>query len=291
MKRLLIYPAIFLMLISCHSKKQASEKINYQITTKQAWATDSVFKSPESVFFDKARKALYVSNINGGPADIDGNGFMSKLNPEGKILGLHWINGLNAPKGMDVYKNKLYVADINRVVEIDLDHDSISAFYPIQGSKFLNDLTIDNEGGIYISDSQTNRIYYLKDGNSSVWLESDSLNSPNGLYFDGDILWHASSGSKEFQSINIDDKTISVIATGVGAADGVAPDGIGNFFVSNWEGEIFFIDSDGNKSEILDTRDKKINSADINYMIDTKILLVPTFNDNRIMAYSISNDD
>ena len=125
--------------------------------------------------------------------------------PNGDIVKLHWIDGLNGPKGMDVYQNKLFVADINRVAEINLDTDSIETFYNIEGSKFLNDLTIDNEGGIYISDSQTDRIYFLKNGQYSIWLQSDSLGHPNGLYFDGDVLWHASSGKEEFQSINIDD--------------------------------------------------------------------------------------
>ncbi len=291
MKKILIYSSLIFLLIACHSKKQQKAELKYHITLKSVWATDTVFKCPESVFFDKTHNVIYVSNINGEPAAIDGNGFMSKLTPQGKIIVLHWINGLNAPKGMDIYGNKLYVADINRVAEIDLLKDSISAFYPILGSKFLNDLTIDNEGGIYISDTQTNRIYYLKNGKSSVWLQSDSLNQPNGLYFDGDVLWHACSGNKELQSINMEDKSITIFTTGVGYADGIAADGLGNFFVSDWNGEIFFVDSDGDKTKLLDTRDKKINSADINYMIESKILLIPTFNDNRIMAYSVIDNE
>ena len=288
MKKLFCFFLIFLAVVSCKTKKQENSNEKYNLSLNLSWATDSVFKSPESVFYNKDRNEIYVSNINGGPADLDGNGFMSKLDPEGKIIKLHWIDGLNGPKGMDVYNNKLFVADINRVAEINLDADSIETFYNIEGAKFLNDLTIDNEGGIYISDSQTDRIYFLKDGQYSIWLQSDSLGQPNGLYFDGDVIWHASSGKEEFQSINIEDKTITVVATGIGHGDGIAPDGLGNFIVSDWEGELFFIDGDGNKTKLIDTRNEHINSADIGFIVSSKTILVPTFNDNRIMAYKLN---
>lgn len=288
MNKLLYLPFAIFMVFSCQTKKKENSNVNYHPTVSQAWATDSVFKSPESVFYNKERNEIYVSNINGGSGDLDGNGFMSKLDPNGKIIKLHWIDGLNGPKGMDVYDNTLFVTDINRIAEINLDTDSIEAFYSIDGSKFLNDLTIDNEGGVYFSDSRTNRIYYLKNGEYTVWLESDSLGQPNGLYFDGDVIWHASSGKEEFQSINISDKSITVISKGIGHGDGVEPDGIGNFIVSNWAGELFFINGDGNKTKLLDTRDENINSADIGFIVSSKTILVPTFNDNRIMAYKLN---
>ena len=280
MKKFLYLPLIFVLIVSCKTKKQENSSENLNLSLSQVWSTDTVFKSPESVFYNKDR--------NGGSGDIDGNGFMSKLNPNGDIVKLHWIDGLNGPKGMDVYQNKLFVADINRVAEINLDTDSIETFYNIEGSKFLNDLTIDNEGGIYISDSQTDRIYFLKNGQYSIWLQSDSLGHPNGLYFDGDVLWHASSGKEEFQSINIDDKTINVIDTGIGHGDGIAPDGLGNFIVSDWEGELFFIDGDGNKTKLIDTRAEHVNSADIGFIVSSKTILVPTFNDNRVVAYKLN---
>jgi sugar lactone lactonase YvrE len=288
MKKLIYLSLTLIMLFSCKTKKQDTVTGHYNLTLSQAWATDSVFKSPESVFYDKDRNQIYVSNINGGSGDMDGNGFMSKLSSGGEIIKLHWIDGLNGPKGMDVYEDKLYVADINRVAEINLNTDSIEAFYTIDGAQFLNDLSIDNEGGIYISDSQTNRIYLLRNGQYSVWLASDSLGHPNGLYFDGDVIWHASSGKEEFQSINLSDKTITIVADSIGHGDGIAPDGLGNFIVSDWEGELFFIDGDGNKTRLMDTRAQHVNSADIGFIVSSKIILVPTFNDNRIMAYTLS---
>ena len=170
MNRILIVLLIFSALFSCRPKSHNKESFRYNLSLRKIWATDSVFKSPESVCYDVERNFIYVSNINGGPDEVDSNGFLTKMNLSGEITKLYWIEGLNAPKGMDIFENKLFVTDITRIVEINLDTDSISAAYRIDGSKFLNDLTIDNEGGIYISDSQTNNIFYLKDGNISVWM-------------------------------------------------------------------------------------------------------------------------
>ncbi len=129
MKRLSWIPAAILILISCHQVRKKSESSEFKFNISLKWSTDSVFKCPESVFYDKERNLIYVSNINGDPSAADGNGFMSKLDTSGNIIQLHWISGLNAPKGMDVYNGNLFVADITRIAEINLADDSLTAFY------------------------------------------------------------------------------------------------------------------------------------------------------------------
>jgi hypothetical protein len=63
---------------------------------------DSGFATPESIHHDAVQDLYFVSNINGGPADADGNGFISRVSPEG-FVELKWIDGatpgvtLNAP--------------------------------------------------------------------------------------------------------------------------------------------------------------------------------------------------
>src|SRR5436190_23174459 len=84
------------------------------------WKTDTVLRVPESVLFDKKNHVLYVANINGKSDLKDGNGFISKLTPEGKVEKLEWVTGLDAPKGMALVANTLYVADLTSVAVIDI---------------------------------------------------------------------------------------------------------------------------------------------------------------------------
>ncbi|MCK5077576.1 MAG: ATP/GTP-binding protein, partial [Calditrichia bacterium] len=95
----------------------------------EKWATKAEFKTPESVLYNQNLNILYVANINGSPAEKNGEGFISQLSIDGKIVKLKWITGLNAPKGMGVFKNKLYVTDIDRIVEIDIKKNEITKEY------------------------------------------------------------------------------------------------------------------------------------------------------------------
>ena len=107
------------------------------------WETDTLLKTPESVLFDAKSKILYVSNIDGTPAGKDGKGSIGKVGLDGRIIATDWVTGLHAPKGMGLYKNKLYVADLDEVVVIDVVKAKIIQHIPVEGAVFLNDITID----------------------------------------------------------------------------------------------------------------------------------------------------
>ncbi|HWZ22582.1 MAG TPA: hypothetical protein VNW06_07995 [Cytophagaceae bacterium] len=261
------------------------------VTVEQLWATDTVLKTPESVLYDKARNVIYVANINGKPTDKDKNGFISKLTADGKIESLEWVKGLDAPKGMGLYKNKLYVTDISRIVEIDIEKGKISKTYNVPGAKFLNDLTVDTAGVVYFSDFETNKIHTLTNGKLAVWLDKD-LNKPNGLLIESSRLLVAFSGSGDFKSYDLATKTATGIATEIGAADGVAYFGKpGHYVVSDWNGVVYLIEPSGNKNIVIDTKADKISSADIDFIPETSTLLVPTFFNNRVVAYKVTHND
>ena len=84
-------------------------------------ATVNGFKTPESVRYDSAGDVFYVSNINGSPVAKDNNGFISRMKPDGTIDSLELIAGgrngvtLNAPKGLALIGDTLWVADIDAV--------------------------------------------------------------------------------------------------------------------------------------------------------------------------------
>ncbi len=247
------------------------------------WKTPSDLKIPESVIYTE--EAIYVSNINGSPTEENGEGFISILNKEGKIMQLKWITGLNAPKGMGISGDRMYVADIHNLVEIDINNSKIIGIYQAEGSKFLNDIAIDPQGRVYISDMKKDVIYRFADGKLEKWLESDLLVSPNGLFSDHQNLM---IGTKNrILKVNTESKSIESYIENTGGVDGLEAVGGGKYIFSDWLGHIHIADPETKKVLLLDLTADKINAADINYIPSKQLLLVPTFLDNRIMAYHL----
>ena len=167
-----------------HARAGDVEKSQYKVTKK--WETQKDLRVPESVLYDEARNILYVSNINGKSAERNGQGFISKVSLDGKIEVLKWVTGLNAPKGSAIYENKLYVSDIDHLVEIDVKTGKIVAKYPAAGAQFLNDVATDASGNVYITDmsAANSVIYKLSNGTMTVWMKGPEIKMPNGLYME-----------------------------------------------------------------------------------------------------------
>ena len=139
-------------------------------TITRLWQTDSPLATPESVLF--SNNQLYVSLIDGNPWEADGKGGIAILNTEGKVTHPQWATGLNAPKGMALVNQVLYVADITEIVSIDATTGKILKKDKIAGAENLNDVTADNHGTVYVSDSKAGRILAYKDGKAEVYLEN-----------------------------------------------------------------------------------------------------------------------
>ncbi|MEJ7766336.1 MAG: ATP/GTP-binding protein [Chitinophagaceae bacterium] len=249
------------------------------------WQTDSLLKVPESVLFDPENKLLYVSNIDGDAAQKDGKGSIGKVALDGKIIQVDWISGLNAPKGMGLYKGNLYVSDVSEVIVIDIRKGTITKRIPVEGATFLNDLTINNKGIVYVSDSRQKKVHRIENGTPSVILDSLSLKGPNGLLVHNEVLYVLDAGSMyKMES----DKKLTKIADGMeGSTDGIENVQGNEFIVSCWIGAVYYINADGSKEKLLDTQGEKINSADIGYDAKKRILYVPTFMKNSIVAYDV----
>ena len=125
------------------------------------WQTDTLLKIPESVLFNAANNFLYVSNIDGQSWEKDGKGSIGKVGLDGKIIKVDWVSGLNAPKGMGLYDNKLYAADVDNVVVIDVSKEAIIKRIPVEGATGLNDISIDKKGKLYVSDSKTGKVHAI----------------------------------------------------------------------------------------------------------------------------------
>jgi hypothetical protein len=248
------------------------------------WETPKELITPESVCYDHVSQILYVSNINGKPTEKDGNGFISLLALDGKITELRWVTGLNAPKGMGMYNGILYVADIDRVAAIDIINRKIRKFYDFPEAKFLNDIAIDKDGAVYVSDMMSTRIYRIFQDKAETWLDDKTLTSPNGLFVDNDQLL---IGCEQIVKANLKDKTPVIWLDKTGGIDGLEGVGDGRYIFSDWQGNVYLVGTDRKIEKILDTTAAGINAADIEYIPSKHLLLVPTFGDNRVMAYEL----
>ena len=260
------------------------------------WETTGL-KTPELALPVPAEGFAYVSNVAGNPTDKDGNGFISKVSlADGKIIALEWAKGLDAPKGLALAGGKLYASDIDKLVEIDAKTGKILAKYDAPGSQFLNDIAVDAQGNVYVSDSSTSTIWRLAGGKFEKWLEDPALKFPNGLHVSGDKLiiaaWGApgtsaqSSAPSNLVAVSLADRKISDLGDGtpVGNLDGIEPDG-DDFLVTDWvAGALYRIDRKGKATQLLDLNQ---GSADIGYVPETKLLLVPMMMDDKLVAYKV----
>ncbi len=276
--------------VSCKSgtKKTTDEKQSLrQFTISELWETDTLLMTPESVIYDKKRDIFYVSNLNFEPRKKDGNGFISKIDKDGKIVELRWIEGLSSPKGMAIVGDNLFTADVDEVIVMDINNGRINRKIPIEGAKMLNDITSDTDGNLYISDTDANLIHFYSKGKMSVWYK-DQLNGPNGLFWEPGRVLVASQGGQDFASIDTESGLWQFLTGNIGRGDGIAWTGIaGYYIVSDWEGEIFMIGPDNNAVSLLRTKDTGYNTADIEYVPEMKLLLVPTFFKNSVIAYKL----
>ena len=253
----------------------------------KVWETDTTLRTPESVLYD-GNDVLYVANMDGKADELDGSGFISKVSLDGAITNLRWTSGLNAPKGMGLYKNRLYVTDVYRLVAINTENGQAEKTWDTVDQKgaFLNDVTIASDGTVYVSDSRLDKIYRLKDDKWEVWMEGEQLEKPNGLLAVGkDKLMIGSTKIGALRTVDVNTKTIKTVADGMTVTDGIVPEGKGNYFVSDWNGQVFHVNADGTKSQLIDTREQKINAADIEYVAKKNLLVVPTFYKNKLVAY------
>ncbi len=285
MRSLLLLPMIVLWAASCQPKKEIL--VTNPPTLELTWETDTLMTTSESVIYDESNNVLYVSNINGAPDGKDGNGFISKISLDGTLVTHKWIEGMDAPKGMGLYGGKLYVTDINRLHEIDIATGKIAKTYPVEGASFLNDITVDAKGNVYISDMDTHEILLFANGAVSKWLTGQT--APNGLLAEGNTLWMALWNDKTLNQIDIATQAVTLKSDSIENPDGIEAVGDGGYLVSSWNGMVTYVSAEGKNTVLLDTRADSVSAADIEYIASKNLLLVPTFFKNTVRAYTLKN--
>jgi len=286
-----------LTIIACKGSSKIKSETKTEVIPKKIannnpklvklWETDSLLTMCESVIYNKSKSIIYVSNINTGPWEKDKDGFISTIDTLGNILNLKWIDNLSGPKGLGLYKNKLYVSDIDEIIEIDINAEKVTKHHKVKDIPFLNDITTSPEGTVYVSNMKANTIYSLKNEKITLVTKQD-FNSLNGILHTQEGIYYVTSDGHKFGIYTEENQTFKTLTKEIGAGDGILKLPNGDFITSDWNGSIFYIKSlNWSKQLLLDTKDAKINAADITYIPEQNMLLVPTFFNNTVTAYRL----
>jgi predicted butyrate kinase (DUF1464 family) len=136
---------------------------------------------------------------------------------------------------------------------------------------------------VWVSDSKLNKIYKIENGKASVYLEN--LKGANGVLKRGSDFYIVDAGGA--YKVN-NDKSLSKISDGMeGGTDGIENFSGNDFLVSCWQGALWYVHADGKKELLFDGKSQKTNTADIGFDPKTKIVYVPTFWRNSIIAFQV----
>lgn len=256
-------------------------------------------QTPESVLYDAAADVYLVANINGNPTATDDNGFISRIAPSGRVLSLRWIDGrrgnvtLNAPKGMAIVGNTLYVADITAVRMFDRRTGRQRGSITIAGSTFLNDVAAGRDGSVYVTDSGlnpdfspngTDAVYRItKNGKVTAVARGASLKGPNGVTVlrDGRVFVVTFSQAGETYSLGMGGQPENVKTMPKGQLDGVIQTRSGALLISSWAASrVYRVDRQGNVTVAVANVP---SPADIGYDSRRQRVLIPIFMENRLV--------
>ncbi len=220
-------------------------------------------EAPEAARFDPELGVYFLANINGSPLGKDGNGYISRLTREGKVDSLKFIASgrggvtLNAPKGMAIAGDTLWVADIDVARAFDKRSGKPLATVSLAGrANFLNDAVVGPDGAIYMTDTGVaddgkggmahpgpDQVFRIENRKATVVLKFADKPGPNGITWDSAasrFLIVSFQGPSIFQWAP-GDSAPTVVAEGPGMMDGIEPLGDGRFVVSTWTDSSLFV--------------------------------------------------
>lgn len=249
----------------------------------KVWETPEGLNTPESACFNPADQIIYVSNI--AQTTPDKVGFLSKLNTDGSILEKQWVKGLNSPKGIAIVNDKLYVADPGLLWEISLKTGEVLKKYGCTFAVALNDVASDSNGKVYVTETKNNMVLTLGKDSLEVFSASEQLGSLNGVCDFGTEILLGSKG--KLIAMNKKTKAIRILAENTGYLDGIVVVDKNKMVTSDWKGIVQLIEIGKPIEKLKDTTPLKINAADLGYIASKKLLLVPTFSGNKVIAYKL----
>lgn len=224
-----------------------------------------------------------------------GDGKVTVIDKDGQKSTL--ATGLNDPKGIDLWNNELYIADVDHVVKVDMDGkvNVIADKKALPGKPvFLNDVEIDGNGTIYVSDSGTDEgenagIYQITQAGkiSEILNTNSAIKRPNGLLMDGnDTLLVADFGTGDLYRTSISSGKTEALNKGFGGADGLVRDSKGYLYVSDWQnGKVWQLVEPKATPQLIS--EDFVSAADIALSADGQSILVPDMKAGKLISLPI----
>lgn len=209
---------------------------------------------PESVADAPDGTAFYASNIGEAmaPSEKDGDGFLSRLAPDGSVETLRYLPGpesdvtLHAPKGVVVADGRVFTTDIDRILGFDADSRELVMEVDLadQGAAFLNDVTAMDGQTLFVSGTDQGVIHRVDvEAETATTLDVD-IPGVNGLVYAPDehvlyaVAFGGDAGGQLWTLQLADDGTVSsatsrTIVEG-GRFDGVVLQPNDRLLISDW---------------------------------------------------------
>ena len=250
------------------------------------------FEAPESVIHDAREDVYLVSNICGSPFAKNGKGYISRVSPKGKVT-LHWIGGgpkklLNAPKGLALFGERIYVTDLDQVKAFNRKTGEPETSISVPGATFLNDIVAAKDGTLYVSDtgftvdaktkkmkqSGTDAIWKITaEGQPSPLVKDPKLGNPNGMALKDGNLLVVTWGTGKILQVTPEGKWSVYKTTPAKQLDGIEVLPGGALLISSWQARgVFKMD---NKGKVQAVAVNLESPADIGIDRKRKRVLVP----------------
>lgn len=253
--------------------------------------------NPQSFIVDSSTGVYYVSNVSGPLRVKDNNAFIAKIDRTGKLVDWDFIRSrkkgvhLNAPKGLLISGQNLYVTDIDVVRRFDVESGKPlgSIDFSILGAKFLNGLAVGPDGHLFVSDTSGNTIYRIDPANNfqiTILTKGPKLGNPKGLVYE---VPHSrllvATGSGRLIAVNMQGNILPIHKKRFKGLDGIDLDREGNIIVSSSkEGTIYRIRK---YSTVEVLRKNMVTPAGISYDFRNRQVLVPSFKGNLVFSFRL----
>jgi sugar lactone lactonase YvrE len=237
---------------------------------------------PESVAFDPVGNRFLISNVGSGSiVAMDENGKFHKYMPK----------AFEAPKGLFLKDDMLYVTDPTKIHVVDVSEAKIMDTYEIEGAVGLNDIAIDENGLLYITDMGGDCVYiYDPAAKTQYKVLNPLLKAPNGIVYDRP-RWQMfivnNAERSPILSLDIRDRKLSIFMDSVYSnLDGIAIDDPGRIFISSWNEEMI-VQIPQEQNRFIAFQEGIKGAADMYYHLPTNELIVPLLTSNKIQRFKL----